>query len=204
MEQINRRFFNVSIGLKQNEPAKILFQYLILTVCSVIAGWCILRTASLSELTEQAFKHFTHPFRQCDSFEEVLSEFLAFVCSDLLCAILLLLSAFSLLNYWCSDLILAFLGLRLGGAASSLLSLRGFGYYSERWMLFVTRLLITLCFVLCAYFLSRCSYEYREHLKFGKGSRSIKHTVALILPMLVLISVILIFNILYCGFIFLI
>lgn len=201
MEYVKRYFI---ARFKHNEHARILFQYLFLTLVSVIVGAFLARSASLSFLCERAIQHFALPFTNCSSFHEVSLEFLRYFSSDLICVILLLLSAFSLLNCLFSDLILTFLGLRLGVAAATVFSLRSTGYHSERWGLFLLRLGITLCFVFCAYHFSCCSYEFRKQLKSGRISLSPKNAMILLGGFLSFTCAILLFNILYCGFIYLI
>jgi hypothetical protein len=201
MAYVKRYFIS---KFKHSEQARILFQYLFLTLVSVIAGAFLARSASLSFLGERAVRHFALPFTHCSSFHEVSLEFLRYFSSDLICIILLLLSAFSLLNCLFSDLILAFLGLRLGITAATFFSLRSIGYHSERWGLFLLRLGITLCFVFCAYELSLCSYEFRKNLNAGRISLSSKLVIKFFQIALALTSLSFLLQLLYCGFIFLI
>ncbi|MBQ2999043.1 MAG: hypothetical protein IJD64_01140 [Clostridia bacterium] len=201
MEYTKRYFIS---KFKHNVQARILFQYFFLTLICVIIGLFLARSASLSFLGEQAIRHFALPFTHCSSFREVFWEFFHYFCSDLICIILLLLSAFSLLNCFFSDIVLAFLGLRLGVTTAMCFSLRNIGYDSERWGLFLLRLAITISFVFCAYHLSHLSYEFGKKSNQGRVSLFPKLTVMLLGIALALTSIILVFNILYCGFIFLI
>lgn len=190
--------------LKHSESAKVLFQYLFLTLASVIAGMFLARHSSLSFLGEQASRHFSLPFRYCSSFREVFFEFCHYFLADFICIIFLICSSFSLLNCLVSDLILTFLGLRLGISISAAFSLHKSSPYGETWGLFLLRLGVTLCFIVCAYHVSRCSYAFRSNLTSGRISLSPKHTMILFGIFFFLTSAILLFHILYCGFIFLI
>jgi len=182
----------------------MLFQYLLVLIVSTIAGLFLARSTSLSFLCERAVRHFTLPFSHCTSFREVSLEYLRYSLSDLICAILLLVSSFSLLNCLSSEFILAFQGLRFGVTLTAVFSIRGFGYSGERLSLLLFRFGIIFCFVLCAYHLSRHSYEFRKSLTSGRVTFSPKNTLPLFGFFLLLTSAILLFNLLYCGIIFLI
>ncbi len=201
MDQIKRYF---SLKIAKSEQAKMLFQYLLVVIVSIIAGLFLARSTSLSFLCERAVQHFALPFYHCTSFREVSLEYLRYSLSDLICATLLLVSSFSLLNCLSSEFILAFQGLRFGVALTAVFSIHSFGYLGERLSLLLFRFGIISCFVFCAYHLSRFSYEFRKNLKSGRLTLSPKNTIPLFGIFLFLTSAILLFNILYCGIIFLI
>jgi len=198
----SRRYFTAKI--MQNEYAKILFQYCSVTITSILTGAFLARSASLAFLCERAVQHFALPFQYCTSFREIALEFFCYSCSDLICASLLLLSSFSLLNCLCSDLVLGYQGLRLGLLITANISLRDFGYLGERWLLFLLRVGITACFLFYAYRLSRYSYEIRKTVSLGRITLAPKNIVFFLKTSLFLFGSILLLIGGYCGFIFLI
>lgn len=201
METLKRYFFG---KFRKSEHAKILFQYLLLTILSSFIGAFLAKTLSYPLLREQAIRHFSAPFSHCLSWREVLVEFLRYVSADLISAILLLSSSFSLLNYFFSNVILAFQGIRLGVIAATMKLAEDATTHSERIGLLFLRLGTAVCFVGCAYLLSCCSYEFRKTLNPVRFSFPQKTTMILFGTFLGTIILIMTMNILYCGFIFLI
>lgn len=91
------------------EKQKIIFQFSLVTLASLIAGILFIKTLSgegVASLLDGIIKHF--------STDASLGIFIRQCLPDIICILLLYLFSFSIINYVATDLILSFLGFKFG------------------------------------------------------------------------------------------
>lgn len=106
------------------EKAKIVFQFAVMLVASVIGGMCFSNLLTSSALQRFAAKLYIS-FNASSGEVSFIDIFTKIAVVDLVCIVLLFVFSFSFINYIVSDMILLFLGFRFGMNAA-IIKLSGF------------------------------------------------------------------------------
>ncbi len=141
---------NVNIDSIQREQKKIIFQYGLMLVASMILGWTLKRFLSQNFLLDTAnlmAKHFSIPFAFCNSAWEYLQCIFLYALPDLISFFLIFMSAFTVFNYVLVDVVLVYLGLRSGFSIGILMTA------SHLALSFSSSLFHRICFVCLRFFI---------------------------------------------------
>ena len=141
---------NVNIDSIQREQKKIVFQYGLMLVASMILGWTLKRFLSQNFLLDTAnlmSKHFSIPFAFCNTAWEYLQCIFLYALPDLISFFLIFMSAFTVFNYVLVDVVLVYLGLRSGFSIGILMT-------ASHWTFsFSPSLFHRICFVCLRFFI---------------------------------------------------
>ena len=117
--------------LADQEKAKIVFQFSLMVVASVLAGIFLAKLASdevLGISIDKLCVHFTKQSGAAMFFSNCLRACL----SDLICLSILFVFSFSFVNYFATDLVLLFVGFKYGfGCALICLDIAAVGYLNS-------------------------------------------------------------------------
>ena len=184
------------------EKAKIVFQFAVMLIASVIGGMCF-----SNMLTESAIQRFTAKlyisFNAMSNDVSFLNIFTEVALIDVICVALLFVFSFSFINYIVSDMVIIFLGFRFGMNAA-IIKLSGFSQIgacnSLSFWIFKGIILFGIMLYACI-----AAFKALELRRFGANrrprinNRSLLH---IILFTLVAIVFILAVNGLYCLFVY--
>ncbi len=189
-------------GSKETEKLKILFQFSIMLIASVIGGICF--TALLSDTATQRLSQ-----KALLSISEdigttlLIGKIWSISAIELICIAVLFVFSFSLVNYTVSDIALVFLGFKWGMSAA-VVKLTGFesfgmGNSLSFWIL-RGAILFVIFFFACkmAFF----SLDIRTSSLNGRGQINSKKLVSLILFALSVAIAIWLLNGIYCFVIY--
>ncbi len=102
---------------REKETVKIIFQFFLMSIASVAGGICLahmLDSTTVDKLSYRLSAHFASELPQTSPISFLFGIILRTELADLLCIALLLIFSFSFINYFISDIILVFLGVRYG------------------------------------------------------------------------------------------
>lgn len=191
----------------KKEKAKILFQFTLMLVASVVCGICfsqLLSENTLFEISKEIQLHFSSFFGNCYYVEDYLGKLLCLSSSNLISILILFIFSFSFLNYIISDIIITFHGFCFG-MNFSLFRMISFPQIGTRSSLLylVSHFLLLLLLSFYAYTMALYSLKLRLFTNNGRAIVSKKLLFKIILFTLTILGTILIINGLYCLFIFL-
>ncbi len=181
------------------EKIKILFQFLIMLVASVVLGVCLSRLFS-DELRARAFsdiiRHFSAQAAN-SSASSLFFKYLSFSLFDIISILSLVIFSFSFINYVVSDIIIVIYGTRLGIGASLALALQDIQVF-EKIIFFSFRSLIIILIIIFCYKMALYSLELRRFSSNGRFAADKRKTISIIAFALAFLGLILIINGLYC------
>ena len=190
----------------ETEKNKIVFQFALMLIASVIGGICfsnLLSDSALEKAMMKIISHFEASAKSSTGFSGLMLEYINFCLSDIICAVALFIFSFSFVNYIVSDAVLVFLGFRYGMNAAIIklasFSVIGVGNSLSYWLL---RAVILSVFML---FSCRMAFYSLTLRKFSPNGRLVVDRRALISEIIYLLTVIgllLMINGLYCIFVF--
>jgi hypothetical protein len=96
---------------------KILFQFLLMVLCSATIGWMLVNTLSEASYHNSEFRissHFETVFINCKILYDYIKAILLYSLSDILSLLIIFVASFSVFNYIVSDLLLVYNGMRIG------------------------------------------------------------------------------------------
>ncbi|MBO7310048.1 MAG: hypothetical protein J6U86_01500 [Clostridia bacterium] len=99
------------------EKKKILFQFALMMISSVIGGISFIKLMSkemLDGISESITQHFSISLSSGMTFSEYIGKYFSLCLADLTCIFILLVSSFTFINYLVTDGVLVFLGFRYG------------------------------------------------------------------------------------------
>lgn len=171
------------------EKRKIIFQFILMSLTSVIAGFCfahLLNEDTFNGIIKTTISDF-YLNSKSTSFSELLQSYFKFCLPDILCIIIGLIFTFSFINYIISDIALIFLGFKFG-INSALIKMAGFNQLGilsslSYWLLKGCSLLIfTVYFCKLAF----CSLEMK---RFSRNGRVILNKKATLLSIVLTLSI---------------
>lgn len=193
------------------ERTKIAFQFILMSVCSVLIGFLLVGVLSENIYSDNVFRvsdHFKKMFIGCESFGDYFSCILSFALSDIICILIIFAVSFALFNYVVSDFVLIYSGFRFGFITSFLSSfVSNTEYaYSIGWIKY-----LVFIFFKSAVFILLWDYSYRsavysanlkETSSIGRPNLKIKVVVPFLVNTLARIGAVIILDGLYCGLIY--
>lgn len=195
----------------QIERMKILIQFLIMLLASLLAGGIFtefLGAEALLTLSQRVSTHFVAPFAGCMGLGDAVGAVVRYSAAELICVVVTFVFSFSVLNYLTSDLILVYRGFTFGFSACLLyrmLMMEHMGYQPGwlRFFIFVgAKGCILLGFFLYSWRAALHSYELKRLNDAGRAIWNTRVMGALILGTLAFCGLILFFNGFYCLLIF--
>ena len=102
---------------EQLERSKIIFQFVLMLIASILCGVFfvqILSDSYLDNVLVNVSKHFNAPFKGHTDIDGVLSSYLAYSFSDICCIVIIYIFSFSFISYIVTDITIAFCGFRFG------------------------------------------------------------------------------------------
>lgn len=193
------------------ERIKILFQFVLMLICSIIIGLMLVN--SLSETFYQnsmlgISAHFETVFINCKTFYDYIKAILLCALSDILSLLIIFVVSFSAFNYAVSDILLVYNGLRIGFSVSFLSafisnSLFAYNIGRLRFVVFVFFKAVILLLIL-DYAYRAAVYSRKLKLTTPSGRPNIK--IKVLLPFtvytLTYIGSVIIINGVYCWLIY--
>lgn len=191
----------------KTEKAKILFQFILMLIASVVCGIFFSQLLSenvLFEINKKIQLYFSSFFYNCYYAEDYLDNFLYLSSFDLISAFILFIFSFSFLNYIVSDIIIISHGFCFGMNLSifKMISFSQIGT-SRSLLYFVSRFILLLLLSFCAYTMALYSLRLRLFTNNGRAIINKKLFLKMFLFTLTMLGTILMINGLYCLFIFL-
>ncbi len=194
------------------ERIKILFQFILMLVCSVIIGWLV-----VNSLTETFYQnsvlgvstHFETVFINCKTFYDYIKEILLYALSDILSVFVIFVVSFSAFNYLVCDLLLVYNGLRIGTSVSFLSafisnSIFAYNIGLLRFVVFVFFKAVVLMLMLdYAYRAALYSQKLKLTAPNGRPNVKVKVLLPFIVYTLTYIGSVIIINGVYCWLIYL-
>lgn len=186
------------------EKNKIIFQFALMLIASVIGGICFSNLLSEVALEKAALRIISHFGVSSDNgFSRLVWQYLGVCLPDIICALVLFLFSFSFVNYVVSDAVLVFLGFRYGVNSAIIkitsFSVVGVGNSLSYWLLRAAVLTVFMIFS------CRMAFYSLSLRKFSQNGRLVLDRKALLSQMiytLTVIGLLLMINGLYCIFIF--
>lgn len=125
MNNTRLSFFKASASKEslKLERAKIAFQFLLMTVCSLIMGILIsggLSDSFYSDAVTGISAHFENAFLNCHTFYDKVLHVVLYSLSDLICLTIIFCVSFAVFNYVVSDFVLIYNGIKFGFLTSFL------------------------------------------------------------------------------------
>lgn len=180
------------------EKAKIVFQFAVMMVASVIGGMCFSNLLSASAIQRFTAKLYIS-LNATSADVSFLDIFIKVALVDIICVAILFVFSFSFINYIVSDIVIVFLGFRFGMNAA-IIKLSGFsqiGVADSLWFwIFKGVILFGIMLYACV-----AAFKALELRRFGANRRPRINTKALlhiVLSSVVAIAFTLAFNGLYC------
>ncbi|MBE6576673.1 MAG: hypothetical protein E7653_00870 [Ruminococcaceae bacterium] len=179
------------------EKIKILFQFAIMLIASIVLGVCLARVISIdlrSTATANILRHFSP---QGTKGVGDFLEYLRYSAFDVIVVVLLVIFSFSFINYIISDIVIVMYGAKLGIASSLLLAIPEVRAF-DRFVFFTFKPLLLILIVLFSYKMALFSLEIRRFSNNGRLVADRRKTLSMLLASLAFIGLILIINGLYC------
>lgn len=123
LNSVKRKDIFSDLGVARIEKIKIMLQYIIMIVCSVVLGWVtvkLLPDSFLSSVADGIPRHFGSLFENCESFRDGLLCVISYSRLDLLAVSMIAISVFTVFNCLISDFVLVFRGFCFGFCCSYL------------------------------------------------------------------------------------
>lgn len=197
--------FSKNADPQRTERFKILFQYLLVLIGSVIAGalFTFFFTENLlTQLGSNIQTHFQTIFENCNSIPQAIRLVVRYAFPELICVLLSFLFTFSMLNYLISDLILVYEGFTSGCSVFLLFRLNT-GMLWEEILFGITRFGILVCFSVALYRMALYSSQLKRFTETGRPMIHPRTVLRLILCTAIFGTLILLFDLLYCLLIYL-
>lgn len=198
-------------SISRMEQTKIAFQFVLMTVCSLLMGVLfagVLSDQIYADKMSLVSSHFEKIFVDCDRIYEYFLCIFSYAVSDIICILIIFAVSFAIFNYVISDFVLIYSGFRVGIALSFLFSfISNVEYtYNIGWIKYLVFLFFKVAILVLL-----LDYSYRAALYSGNlkktssiGRPNLKFKV--LLPFLVSsfarMGAVIILNGLYCGLIF--
>lgn len=193
------------------ERIKILFQFLLMLVCSFAIGWMLANSVSEAFYQNSVLgisAHFETVFINCNTFYDYIKAILLYALSDILSVFIIFIVSFSAFNYVISDFLLVYNGIRVGFSVSFLSS-----FISDPIFAYNVGLLryIVFAFFKAVILLLILDYSYRaavysQKLKItspnGRPNIKIKVFLPFIVYTLTYVGSVIIINGVYCWLIY--
>lgn len=195
-----------ALGRLEAEKAKIIFQFSLMLIVSVIGGICLAKLVrdEVSEgLSEIVCRHFLTLFTDGVELRDGVLYILRLCTADIACICIMLIFSFSFINYTVTDMVMVFCGFRFGldvavVFGTALKSIGGFDFA----VFVVLRAAVAL--VLLAYACKTAIYSLNIR-RFSYNGRLIispKSVITAFLLTLTLLGAVLFINGLYCLLIY--
>ncbi len=196
---------NCSKEIKK-EKAKIVFQFALMLVSSVVCGVCLSRLLSEATFVKIGNKiqlYFSCFFDGCNKWQDYMSSFLPLNFFDVLCVLILFIFSFSFLNYIVSDIIIILCGFSFGINLSVFCAFFSQIGISSSLLYLICKFLILILISSYAWIMALYSLHLRRFT--GNGRAIINKRTLLLVSVLTLtvLGTILMINALYCAFIIL-
>ncbi len=189
--------------ISDTEKKKIIFQFILMLVSSVIGGICFSKLLS-HEMTETAIlrisHHFSVSYLNDFGFSEFLKEFFELCLPDIICISILLLASFTFINYMVTDFVLVFLGFRYG-INSALLNIADISI-STSLLFCVLRIIILAIFLVYSCRMAFYALSFRRFSSNGRLVLSKSKLISAFIFTLTVIGAIFIINGIYSVFAF--
>ncbi len=189
------------------EKAKIIFQFSLMLVASVIGGICFSRFVGENAINGMAARLYGHFFQALPA-ENLLSNFfirlLRTVLCDILCISIIFVFSFSFINYIVTDAVLIFTGFKFGmnAAVIKLATSDTLGVGNMLTYLLIRGVLLPIFLV----FTCRMAiYSLKLRRFSGDNGRIALNTKSLFLMLretLTMLLAVMVFNIFYCVFVY--
>lgn len=186
------------------EKNKIIFQFALMLIASVIGGICFSNLLSEGALERAALKIISHYGASADNgVSELVLQYLVVCLPDIICVLVLFLFSFSFVNYVVSDAVLVFLGFRYGVNSAIIkitsFSVVGVGNSLAYWLL---RASVLTVFMIFSCRMAFYSLSLRKFSQNGRLALDRKALLSQIIYALTVIGLLLMINGLYCIFVF--
>lgn len=193
------------------EKIKIIFQYSLMLIASVIAGGAftyLLENEFLLQVSYRMSVHFEIPFANCAGITEVIQTILQYSLPELIGILTLCVFSFSAITDFIADLILVYEGFHSGFSALLLYQMKAasVGYYPKTghvgtFVLF--KGIILVCFFLYAFRITLYSHDGRQWNETGRAVFSMRMLAMILIRTVAFSGLILLLNSLYGVLIFL-
>ena len=208
---IGRLRANVNSDPQKLERVKILFQFLLMLICSAIIGYGIAKNISEDFYQSSMLgvsAHFETVFLNCNIFYDYLKTVLIYAVSDILSILIIFVISFSAFNYIVSDILLIYNGLRMGFSISFLSvfvsnALFGYNIGVLRYTAFVFFKAVALTLIFdYAYRAAVYSLKFKIITPNGRPNVKIKVLFPFVVYTLTYIGSVIIINGAYCWLIY--
>ena len=196
---------------RRTERAKIAFQFVLMSVCSLIMGHLIARSFSDAFYVDRSLNvstHFEAIFLHCSNFGDYFTCILSYALSDLLCVLLIFCVSFATFNYIISDLVLVYSGMRTGLVISFLMFFlsdtnTSYNVAPIKFIVFVVFELLCLIIVWdYSYRAAIHSYELKKVTVSGRSAANTSVVVAFLINTAMYLGTILLISGSYCWLIY--
>lgn len=156
----------------ETEKYKIIFQFSLMLVASVIGGIFFSKLLSCDvtdKVVTEIAEHFNMTFNGKDVISDIIKQYIKFCIPDIICIALILVFSFSFINYIVLDCIIVYLGFKYGLNSaivkSAAFSYIGFGNSLAYWFLRAAVL------VLIVFFSCKMSFYSLSNRSFTSNGR---------------------------------
>jgi len=184
------------------EKAKIVFQFAVMLITSVLGGMCFSNLMSPSAIQRFTAKLYIS-FNASSVDVSFLDIFIKVALVDVICVALLFVFSFSFINYVVSDIVIIFLGFRFGMTAA-IIKLSGISQIGLANSLFYWILKGSILFGILLY-ACVAAFKALELRRFGANSRpkiNSRSLLHIVVSTVVAMAFILAVNGLYCLFVY--
>lgn len=209
--QIRRWRARTLSNAPQTERAKILFQFALMTVMSLIMGGAIRSFVSGDFFTASVHSvatHFEKIFINCSTAYDYIVRIALYSLSDVILLLVICASSFSILNYVISDAVLVYNGVKFGFCATLL-----WGFISNdllvynigftRYLVFVFFKSATILLILnYAYRAALYSIKFKRTDSLGRSRIKPRELFPFLVNTSAYVGMLLILNAIYCWLIY--
>lgn len=188
------------------ERCKIVFQFVLMLIASVLCGIFFTRLLSDEYLNSVLFdisKHFNAPFRELGEPREILMRYLSYCLSDLCCIVLVYLFSFSFINYAVTDMVIVFCGFKFGLSAALIWKITFVRIgFANCILFFALRGVLLVILLIYSYRMAIYSLHIRRFSSNGRAMIGARDFLNILLLSISVLGSILIINGLYCLLIY--
>lgn len=158
------------------ELFKILFQFILMTLCACVIGIIVSQMLDVSfyESAQRSVSlHFEALFLGMNGFREVLTALIKYCLWELVCIAVVFCISFSVINYAVTDMVLVFSGFRTGFSISFLAHYlqEGRFVYSPGGLRFAVFLSVKIVLMILLFLYAYKAAAYSASLRFSSGGR---------------------------------
>ncbi len=192
------------------EQMKILFQFIIMAVCSSVIGALILGWINgdlISNMTVMVSTHFEEIFKGCENLFDHLSTVLIYALPELICILVIFCASFATFNYIATDIVIFFCGFKIGMSVlflASFLPSYATAYHVGYKMFFafvLLKLSVLIFLVKYSYTAAKYSYSLKKITFYGRPNIKMKVLFPFLISTLTYIGSVIIINGIYCWLI---